>query len=695
MKSKIFNILSSPFFLSFLISLTIIFFIPPVFDKYKAELLEKTKTDENKKYCYHDFDNDGFSEKILFIYKAYGGSSFEIFKKGKVIDQWNFPAYFAKTDYYMFSDYDNNGFDEIYLITYKNDSVFLNCIEPLNKNRTIFTHKFISKYRMINNIVDFGVWKVGVRNLNNDCFKEIVFAIMTALSLQPRNLFAYDIANDTVYKSPKSGSNFNNFIFFDINNDGFAEIINVANNAFGNFNKPFPYTDHHCWLMVFNRQLNFLFEPVKIGQYPSVLCTTPFKPENKTYLAVFYKYSGTLDIPCSLMLYDNKGNLIKKRDFESYEHLVKANLISKNKKQRNKLFFIYDNGLIEQLDSNLNVINTTKIEEISDGLPFVIDDFDNDGEDEFLFWGKDHQKLILTRNDFSDPVVLDVPNNQRYYDYSIILNGKEKPDFFLQFGDCTYLFQYYKNPLYYFKYLFYFGIYAIILLLIIMLNKTQKHRIEQRYKNEKKIVELQMKSIKNQTDPHFTLNIINSISSLYQKRDIKRANYVFGKYAKMLRYTLLSSDNILVNLSHELDYVENYLLLEKFRLDNKFDFNIDIEKDIDTDFKIPKMLIHTFVENAIKHGLKHLKTKGKINISINRNTNNYLIYIIDNGIGRENAKKLSTFSTHRGLKILDQILELHYKLLKTKIDYEIIDLYDNSNNPKGTKVVITIPVLTT
>ena len=163
----------------------------------------------------------------------------------------------------------------------------------------------------------------------------------------------------------------------------------------------------------------------------------------------------------------------------------------------------------------------------------------------------------------------------------------------------------------------------------------------------------------------------------------------------MLRITLLNSDNVVIPLSEEIEYVSNYLQIEQSRFNNSFEYNINIEKDLDLNIKIPKMFIHTFVENSIKHGIKHLKTKGKINISINRNTNNYLIYIIDNGIGRENAKKLSTFSTHRGLKILDQILELHYKLLKTKIDYEIIDLYDNSNNPKGTKVVITIPVLTT
>jgi len=683
MKRKIIAILTNPFFLALVISSVIIYFLPSVFNKYKAELLEKNKTSENPKFCYHDFDKDGFSDRILFDYKSYGGLSTEIFTKGKVIDQWNFRTYYTM---HMFGDYDNNGFDEIYIFTYKNDSIFLSCVEPLNKG-IIFKHKFISKYNIINNKIDFHIIKVGVRDLNNDKFKEIVFIINSSFALQPRNIFAYDIINDTVYKSPKSGSGIGIPILYDINNDGVDEIINAENHATGNFNKPFPYSDQHCWLMVINRQLKFMFEPVKIGQYPSLIQVVPYKPGNKIYLAVFYKYDGTLDIPCSLMLFNNKGELLKKRELKSYEHLSMAYLISINKKTRSQLFLIYDNGLIEQYDSNLNTVNTIYIKGIINGSPYIIeDDIDDDGKNEFLFWGKDGQKLIITRNDFSCPIEINVPNNMVYYGYSIILKGNNKPELFLQFRDCSYLFQYYKNSLYYFKYIIYIGIYAIVLLFIMILNKIQKHRIEQKIEAEKQLIELQLKSIKSQLDPHFTLNLISSIGDLFDKKDSKTASYVFGKYSTILRQLIINSDQFTVSLSDELEFVENYLTLEKFRFDKKFDFEI-VANNIDETIKVPKMLIHSFVENAIKHGIKYLEKEGKIDVIVKLHNSICYVIIKDNGIGRKKSKQMTKFSTGKGLSIIDQIVESYNKLKKTNISYIIKDLKEGI----GTQVIISIP----
>ncbi len=232
----------------------------------------------------------------------------------------------------------------------------------------------------------------------------------------------------------------------------------------------------------------------------------------------------------------------------------------------------------------------------------------------------------------------------------------------------------------------------MLLLIILFIQKAQKHQVEKKHKAERKIAELQMKSIKNQIDPHFTLNIINSIGSLFAKQDIEKANYIFGKYSKLLRTTILGSDNILTTLQSEIGYVENYLALEKFRLKNKFEYKIEIDDSVNNQIKIPKMLIHTFVENAIKHGLRHLEDNGELNITIKPNSNAYNISICDNGIGRKKAKDFSTFSTGKGLNIMDQILELYFSLEKVKITYVTKDHLDKGNNPLGTEVRITIPI---
>ena len=104
------------------------------------------------------------------------------------------------------------------------------------------------------------------------------------------------------------------------------------------------------------------------------------------------------------------------------------------------------------------------------------------------------------------------------------------------------------------------------------------------------------------------------------------------------------------------------------------------------------MLIHTFVENSIKHGLRHLEKAGKLSISISDNFDSSKIIIQDNGVGRRRANEIEFGNTERGLKILDQILDLYFNLMNVKITYNIEDLIDYDKNSLGTEVNIEIPI---
>jgi len=106
------------------------------------------------------------------------------------------------------------------------------------------------------------------------------------------------------------------------------------------------------------------------------------------------------------------------------------------------------------------------------------------------------------------------------------------------------------------------------------------------------------------------------------------------------------------------------------------------------------MLIYTFVENAIKHGIRHLEGKGELVITAESLNKTYTLTISDNGIGRSKAKDYSKFSTGKGLSILDQILDLYFKIEGVRINYEIIDILDDIDKPKGTKVIIKVPIKT-
>jgi len=185
------------------------------------------------------------------------------------------------------------------------------------------------------------------------------------------------------------------------------------------------------------------------------------------------------------------------------------------------------------------------------------------------------------------------------------------------------------------------------------------------------------------------LNLINSIGTLFYNQDQKKASSVFDKYSKLLRNTIINSENIEITIKNELEFVRNYLDLEKFRYADRFDYNVKVEDNVDDGFLIPKMLIHTFVENSIKHGLRHLDRGGMLEIIITRNYEGIHIRIIDNGVGRDEAKKFDVYSTTKGLKIIDQILNAYQEIKQVKIDYSITDLFHESR-PAGTKVEINI-----
>ena len=685
------NILIHPLTLSLLIGCIIIFLLPPVFNKYQAKINETKKIHEPEIFSYYDLDSDGFDEEILYQHPQEGYPSFIVKNKGDIIDQWNFQGVFTTGDFFIYCDYNSDSITEIFVFNVNNDSIILTGINPYKTEELFFIKKFIDISKPYDGQYNCQVIFCDTPDNDKNGYKELVFVINTGISKLPRNFFLVDIFNDTVVKSPENGSIINFPVAFDINDDGYDEYMGKSC-AFGNFYKDsIDYPDTHAWLMVLDRNMKFLFEPKKFGQFKTTIDVMPFRPFKTNYLIVLQIHHGPENIDNKLILFDSEGNKIKERILEDFSGIENSFLMSRDKVRHNDLYLFLNNGHIEQIDSNLNKVSTVALPDIQNVRPFRID-ADLDGLDEFIFTTQDKQGLIITRNNFTFPVKLEITNDMNVGPYfSIKRQGYEKPKLYTQIGRQSFIIEYYKNPLYYFKYAVYAGIFAGVYLLVFLIFKVQQIRAKQKYETEKKIAELQLKYVKTQTDPHFTLNIINSLGTLFYQNDPDKANYIFGKYAQMLRNTILRSDDISISLSEEIEYVENFLELEKFRFNNKFDYKIEIAENVNQENKVPKMLLHTFVENAIKHGIRHLETKGELNISLEASSKNYIFTITDNGVGRIKAKEYSKFSTGKGLKILDQMLGLYLKLEGVKIKYDIIDLYDHFGNPEGTKVVINVP----
>lgn len=251
------------------------------------------------------------------------------------------------------------------------------------------------------------------------------------------------------------------------------------------------------------------------------------------------------------------------------------------------------------------------------------------------------------------------------------------------------------------KYLAY-GFAGLIILAIIIgvlilrqISLKNKQRISEM---NHKISEVTQRNLRQQMNPHFIFNTLNSIQYyMYQHDKISTNNYL-TKFSLLMRKTLENSQHTAIPIKDELDTLELYLQLESLRFKEKFDFKIEVDDEIDTMLhKIPTMLIQPYVENAIVHGLVHKEGKGWVNISISLEDNYLVCKVEDNGIGRDASleiqKEKNKNHNSLGTKITESRLNLVNSLYGKNMKIAYTDLKDNNGNPSGTRVIIHIPIL--
>lgn len=228
--------------------------------------------------------------------------------------------------------------------------------------------------------------------------------------------------------------------------------------------------------------------------------------------------------------------------------------------------------------------------------------------------------------------------------------------------------------------------------------KKKANEAQQKLIMEKELIELEHKALRLQMNPHFIFNALNSIQSQIGTNNEQNARFYLAKFSKLMRQILDNSRNSLITLKDEIDMLENYLLIEKFCNDNKFEYSINIDESLETDFiKIPPMILQPFVENAIKHGMKYLENKkGQIEMEFIEQENEIICTITDNGIGRKKSEELNkksrdAFRKSTALLVTEERLNL-LKNNSGSNSINIIDLYDENGNATGTKVKVKIPI---
>ena len=689
-KDRLQEYITHPLFISFILWAILVALLPAVFSKFRVSHIRDEYASPKDWIYFFDFDNDHESEKVSLDLNDQGQTKIIFSKNNKILEQYNIkfqPAW--KTDVYA-GDYNKDGYLEFYIYTMNQDSIFLNVIDPFKSMKTIITGRFIDSRRKAPQSTDTPyIEPVGMTKGLKYNYNDLIFFINTGFSMFPRRVYRYQVEDDSLLKSPESAAVPAGCHIADLNNDSIPEfILNI--NAGGNYDKDFPYTDQYSWLMVLDSKMKFLFPPVKLKKYPSRTITIPLVVKTRHRIVVLNDYFGTDTIKSSFYLFDPKGNKIREKALSDFENIY--NYLFINYDNNSTFYFMRNrNTQIDEIDSSFHIVNTVYIPEVEAGEPLARLDADLDGKKEYLFQGRGNRSLVITSANFKHSVAYFYEKAQRKPIISQVTSAGKRPRLYLQFEDHNSLIQFSRNPFYYFRYPLYVVLYLIVFLFITMIARIQKYRLDIKLQTEKRIASLQMKAIKNQIDPHFTLNILNAIGSLYASENNRNnADYIFSKYAHLIRQTVINSDQIIITLADELDFVRNYIDLERFRCSNSFEYKIDIDKDVDLQTKIPRMLIHTFVENAIKYGVNYQPVGGILKIALKIKDNYFQIFIEDNGPGLE-SQQVSSKGTGKGLLILNELIELYYKLEKVKIAYTLQNIAGQGNTVSGTRAVIEVP----
>ena len=320
-----------------------------------------------------------------------------------------------------------------------------------------------------------------------------------------------------------------------------------------------------------------------------------------------------------------------------------------------------------------------------------ITDLDLDGRKEILAISPMTGKLLIYREGLLNSVSADIAyegHNENII--SVKTDRLADPLISIQSGSRHYLLKYRQNPGYPYSYLLYPGIYLAVLAFAMTIRNIQKNQLRKKYDNEKKISQLQLALIRSQLDPHFTLNVINSIIYSIEYAERKQAGDQLRRFASLYRNMLLSASSIQRTLAEELEFCDEYLSLEKMRFGERFNYKISVPDDMNMTRLIPKLLIQIHVENAVKHGLSSLTEGGMLNINLKKTDKGLLIEIIDNGRGREESMKQLKMTTGKGLEIMSELYSIYNKYYNEKISSEIIDLYHPDGKSAGTRVNIKI-----
>ncbi|MDR1004535.1 MAG: histidine kinase [Prevotellaceae bacterium] len=216
------------------------------------------------------------------------------------------------------------------------------------------------------------------------------------------------------------------------------------------------------------------------------------------------------------------------------------------------------------------------------------------------------------------------------------------------------------------------------------LGRKKRELLSRRYHEQ--LVRSRMENLRSNVSPHFIFNVLGHELQQFAGHEEVKSRLL--KLVHYLRHSLKATDCLVVSLSEELRFVDEYIRLSTVSFGDTFTCSLDVDPAIDTEtFQVPSMIIQIPVENAIKHGLSGLEGEKTLHIRVTTDTDGICILVNDNGRGYQPDLHADSRGTGTGLRVINQTIYLLNRRNKTaQISFDI-----RANQTGDTEVVIHIP----
>jgi two-component system sensor histidine kinase YesM len=219
--------------------------------------------------------------------------------------------------------------------------------------------------------------------------------------------------------------------------------------------------------------------------------------------------------------------------------------------------------------------------------------------------------------------------------------------------------------------------------------QTVEELLETQVKDQEQKRKSELRALQAQINPHFLYNTLDSIVWMAEEGKNQEVVTMTASLAKLFRQSI-SNEAEEVTLRQEIDYVRNYLIIQKMRYKEQLNYDIQVPESILNYFVI-KLILQPLVENALYHGVKYKEGGGTILVDGYETESTVVLQVIDDGIGMDVEelshifeKRKSTQKTNRvAVRNIHNRIQLHYG--------KEFGLNFESRKGYGTKVKVILP----